>query len=67
MRFIQLILASALVACQQRPANTTLPPAADMVAPPGPGDTAGMVLIKGGAFEMGSGEFTDSRPVHTVV
>ncbi|HVX26780.1 MAG TPA: formylglycine-generating enzyme family protein [Parafilimonas sp.] len=28
--------------------------------------TAGMVLIKGGSFEMGSNDFPDSKPVHQV-
>src|SRR3954452_16030815 len=27
---------------------------------------AGMVLIKGGAFQMGSNDFPDSKPVHAV-
>ncbi len=28
--------------------------------------TAGMVLIKGGTYEMGSNDFTDSKPIHAV-
>src|SRR3954447_9600130 len=28
--------------------------------------TAGMVFIKGGAFQMGSNDFPDSKPVHSV-
>src|SRR5947209_1590829 len=28
--------------------------------------TAGMVFIKAGAFQMGSTDFPDSKPVHTV-
>jgi formylglycine-generating enzyme required for sulfatase activity len=55
-----LLLAQA--ACQQGPAENKkeegTKPAAD--------SAAGMVLIKGGSFEMGSDEFPDSRPVHAV-
>ena len=29
-------------------------------------DTAGMVFIKGGSFQMGSDQFADARPVHPV-
>src|SRR6478752_3030461 len=29
-------------------------------------DKAGMVFIKGGTFQMGSNDFTDSKPVHAI-
>lgn len=69
MRLIQLVWpVLALAACQPRSAgtekNTTDSIAA--IKPATTGSTTGMVLVKGGAFEMGSDEFPDSRPVHTV-
>ena len=30
-------------------------------------DTVNMVMIKGGSFKMGSNDFDDSKPIHTVV
>ncbi|WP_119080146.1 formylglycine-generating enzyme family protein [Chitinophaga alhagiae] len=69
MRLIQFVWpVLALAACQPR-TTTTEKNNTDSVAtvkPANTGSTEGMVLIKGGAFEMGSDEFPDSRPVHTV-
>ncbi|RPE05906.1 formylglycine-generating enzyme family protein [Chitinophaga lutea] len=70
MRVFQWVIGGTLLlaqpACQQASTGKGNQQADSVATRAGGDTTAGMVLIKGGSFEMGSEEFPDSRPVHRV-
>lgn len=52
--------------CKNPSRSAMLKAAAQNITPDSNASTTDMVLIKGGSFQMGSNDFPDAKPIHTV-